>query len=149
MASTTRILLLSAAFLLLVAALHTTYATAAGGGVPSYCTVGQAIPRNTLPGCSWYAASRSTGACKQLAPMFPAWAYREMCCQQLAEIPAECRCRALRLMPPLQVGGPAGSAASEECGKAQVKFVPSVVTKGECDLPTIHGGHFCLALDAE
>ncbi|CAN6165598.1 unnamed protein product [Urochloa humidicola] len=147
MASATRIHLLSPAFLLLAAAVLTASASATGG-VPSYCTVGQAIPRNTLPGCSWYAASRSTGACN-LAPMYPAWAYREMCCHQLAEIPAACRCRALRLMEPLQVGGAAGSAASEACTREQVRFAPAVVTKGECDLPTIHGGHFCLALDAE
>ncbi|OEL34157.1 Alpha-amylase/trypsin inhibitor [Dichanthelium oligosanthes] len=147
MASTTTTgrLLLSATALL---AVLLSTATAGGGcSAPSYCASGQAIPQSPLPGCRWYVASQT---CGKLGPLYPAEWLREMCCQQLEAVPAECRCRALRVMmeeTTMTWGGDHGRPICSEVPQAQ--FAPAIVTKAVCDLMTIHGRPFCYKLDAE
>ena len=118
--------------------------TAASGAPPSYCAVGKAIPHSPLSGCAWYVATRS---CDMAVSMLPV--LKETCCGQLEQIPAECRCRALRVMmeAPLVVGADTG--AQRRCRAAQARFAPAVVAAGECGLRTVHGWPFCNALDAE
>ncbi|RLM85632.1 hypothetical protein C2845_PM04G07080 [Panicum miliaceum] len=147
MASTTSRLILSAAALLSILLLAGAATAAATTSVPSYCASGQAIPRSPLPGCRWYIASR---ICDMMVLMYPPAVFRELCCQQLRAVPAECRCRALRVMmeeTALTIGGDRGSPICSQV--PQARFAPAVVTKGECGLPTIHGTPFCHALDAE
>ena len=125
------------------AATTTAASAAAASAAPSYCAVGKAIP-----GCVWYVASRS---CDVVAAMLPNRAsLRATCCGQLQNVPAECRCRALRVMmetTPLVVGADPG--AQRRCRAAQARFAPAVVAAGECGLRTVHGWPFCNALDAE
>ncbi|CAL4896226.1 unnamed protein product [Urochloa decumbens] len=111
----------------------------------SSCAAGQAIPRRPLPGCRWYAASRTCGA----VPKLPREAMKEMCCRQLEAIPAECRCKALRVM--MEETAPPASAGlrGRVCWHAQAEFAPAVVTEAECGVTTIHGRPFCDALSAE
>ncbi|CAD6341222.1 unnamed protein product [Miscanthus lutarioriparius] len=134
------VLVLSAAVLLVVLG-----AEAAVGSAPSYCVPGKAIPYSPLSGCVWYVASRS---CDVVVAMLPV--LKATCCGQLQDIPAECRCRALRVMmetDPLVLGAEPG--AQQRCRAAQARFAPAVVTEAECRLRTVHGRPFCNALDAE
>jgi hypothetical protein len=108
---------------------------------------GKAIPYSPLSGCVWYVASRS---CDVVVAMLPnRVVLKETCCHQLQDVPAECRCRALRVMmeTPLVVGADPG--AQRRCRAAQARFAPAVVTEAECRLRTVHGRPFCNALDAE
>lgn len=137
--TTSRLVLSAAAALLAVA----------GGAAeaPSYCAPGQAIPYRPLSGCTWYVASRS---CDVIEAMLPNRAVlKETCCSQLRDIPAECRCRALRVMmeTPLVVGAEPG--AQQRCRVAQARFAPALVAAAECGLLTAHGRRFCNALDVE
>jgi hypothetical protein len=116
----------------------------AAASAPSYCVPGQAIPNSPLSGCVWYVASRSCDVAVAMLPVLKA-----TCCGQLQDIPAECRCRALRVMmeAPLVVGAEPG--AQQRCRAAQARFAPAVVTEAECRLRTVHGRPFCNKLDAE
>lgn len=143
-----RVLLLSAAAAVLLAVVLG--ATAAGSAAPSYCAVGQAIPYGPLPDCVWYVATRSRPGCDVIDAMLPTRAVlKATCCGQLRDIPAECRCRALRVMmeAPLVVG--ADARAQRRCRLAQNRFAPAVVSAAECGLRTVHGWTFCNPLDAE
>ncbi|RLN17126.1 hypothetical protein C2845_PM02G24660 [Panicum miliaceum] len=127
------------------AVLHAAIAMAAA----SYCVPGQAIPLSPLPGCRWYAASRACGgAGVALAPLLlpvPLWHVKDACCRELAAVPAECRCRALRAMAEETPAAVVGRA----CWLAQARFAPTVVAETECGLRTVHGIRFCYARGAE
>ncbi|CAN6197300.1 unnamed protein product [Urochloa humidicola] len=134
--------LLCSAVVLLATALIT---AADAGSAPGYCVPGQAIPVCPLPASRWYAASR---ACGGVAPvLLPVWHLKDACCRQLEAVPAECRCKALRVMaeePP-----PEPAMAGRACLLAVARFAPAVVAEGECGLHTVHDIRFCLALTAE
>ena len=132
-------LLLSAAVLLAVLA-----AAAEAVRSPSCCVPGQAIPLRPLPGCRWYVASRTCGG---VVPRLPAEAMKAMCCRQLEAVPAECWCKALRVM--MEDTSPSAGLRGQVCWHAQAEFAPAVVTEAECGLTTIHGRPFCDALSAE
>ena len=94
-----------------------------------------------LPGCRWYVASRTCGG---VVPRLPAEA---MCCRQLEAVPAECWCKALRVM--MEDTPRSAGLRGQVCWHAQAEFAPAVVTEAECGLTTIHGRPFCDALSAE
>ena len=132
-------LLLSAAVLLAVLA-----AAAEAVRSPSCCVPGQAIPLRPLPGCRWYVANRTCGG---VVPRLPAEAMKAMCCRQLEAVPAECRCKALRVM--MEDTPRSAGLRGQVCWHAQAEFAPAVVAEAECGLTTIHGRPFCDALSAE
>ena len=110
---------------------------------PSCCVPGQAIPLRPLPGCRWYVASRTCG----VVPRLPPEVMKAMCCRQLEAVPAECRCKALRVM--MEDTSPSAGLRGQVCWHAQAEFAPAVVAEAECGLTTIHGRPFCDALSAE
>ena len=142
------LVLSAAAFVQLAVVLFGAATATATSSAPSYCAVGKAIPYSPLSGCVWYVASRS---CDVVVAMLPnRVVLKATCCHQLQDIPAECRCRALRVMmetDPLVLGAEPG--AQQRCRAAQARFAPAVVTEAECRLRTVHGRPFCNALDAE
>ncbi|KAF8725551.1 hypothetical protein HU200_020085 [Digitaria exilis] len=130
-------LLLSAA-VLLAAVL-----AAAAAKSPSSCVEGQAIPRRPLPGCRWYAASQTCGGAPRLLPAV----MKQICCRQLEAVPAECRCKALRVM--MEDTPQGAELRGKVCWHAQAEFAPAIVTEAECGLTTVHGRPFCDALSDE
>ncbi|CAL4910844.1 unnamed protein product [Urochloa decumbens] len=138
MASRRNHLFLWAAVLLAVLA----GAATAARSPPSSCAAGQAIPRRPLPGCRWYAASRTCSA----VPKLPREAMKE-----------------IDVLPaagghpggvPVQGAaghdggdGPAGGGGPQ--GPRLLALAPAVVTEAECGLTTIHGRPLCDALSAE
>ncbi|OEL13141.1 hypothetical protein BAE44_0025839 [Dichanthelium oligosanthes] len=72
---------------------------------------------------------------------------KAMCCQQLEAIPAECRCKALRVM--MEDTSQSAGLRGQVCWHAQAEFASAVVTEAECGLTTIHGRPFCDAISAE
>lgn len=114
---------------------------------PGYCAPGQAMPRGPLPNCRWYVASRM--GCGG-APYLPEWHLRDFCCRELQAVPAECRCKALRVMveeTPVGGGGDGVAAGGQTCWLRRAQYAPNVVA--ECGLGTIHGAAFCYPLGAE
>jgi hypothetical protein len=71
-----------------------------------------------------------------------------MCCRQLGFIPAECRCKALRvLMEEASLLSPP-AAAEERCWAEQDDFA-ATLPETECGLSTVYGRPYCDALAAE
>ncbi|KAL6639034.1 hypothetical protein ACP70R_022764 [Stipagrostis hirtigluma subsp. patula] len=132
----------SPAPLLLLLSAAVVLSSAAAAVAPAYCAPGQAA--QPLTGCRWYVNARTgCGA----TPYMSLWGLKYGCCRELAAVPPECRCRALRDMV---VDVMATTAELESgCWQRQAEFAAAVVAEAECGLPTIHGGPFCYPLGAE
>ncbi|KAL6839046.1 hypothetical protein ACP4OV_031100 [Aristida adscensionis] len=137
MASMSRVLLAAAVVLSALAA-------AAAVAAPPYCAAGVVIPR--LSSCRWYVNART--GCGPTPPLTTVWALRDGCCRELAALPAECRCRALRDMMDEAMTTAAREPAAG-CWQRMAEFAAALVTVPECGLPTIHGAPYCYAIGAE
>ncbi|KAE8774798.1 Trypsin inhibitor CMc [Hordeum vulgare] len=112
------------------------------------CYEGMGLPVNPLQGCRFYVASQTCGA----VPLLPIEVMKDWCCRELAGISSNCRCEGLRVFidrafPPSQSQGapPQLPPLATEC-PAEVKrdFARTLALPGQCNLPTIHGGAYCV-----
>ncbi|KAL6639035.1 hypothetical protein ACP70R_022765 [Stipagrostis hirtigluma subsp. patula] len=136
MASGSHVVLLSAAVLLSALA-------AAAVAAPAYCAAGRVFPR--LTSCRWYVNART--GCGASPYNESLEGLKGACCQELAAVSPECRCRALRDMVDYTMA--TAKEPDSGCWRRQAEFGAAVVTELECGLPTIHGGPFCYPLGAE
>nr|QNT18281.1 alpha-amylase tetrameric inhibitor subunit CM3 [Triticum aestivum] len=159
--SSCNLLLLAAVLLSVVAA-----ASASGSCVP-----GVAFRTDLLPHCRDYVLQQTCGtftpgsklpewmtSASIFSPMKPYLA-KLYCCQELAEIPQQCRCEALRyfiaLPVPSQPVDPRSGNVSESClidlpgcpRQMQWDFVRLLVAPGQCNLATIHNVRYCPAVE--
>ncbi|TVU39979.1 hypothetical protein EJB05_13424, partial [Eragrostis curvula] len=132
---------------LLFAAVLLSILAAGAASAGTTCVPGLAIPHGPLESCRVYVVSR---ACS-IGPYLPMPVMKERCCRELEEVAAYCRCEALRILMD-GVIAPWGRHEGRledlpGCPRqAQRAFAATLVTEPECNLPTIHGGPYCLSL---
>ncbi|EAZ03239.1 hypothetical protein OsI_25388 [Oryza sativa Indica Group] len=135
-------LLLSAAVLLSVLAIAAAAATASAA--TTSCQPGMAIPHDPLRGCRRYVLRRACGLAA--GGRLYDWSLKELCCRELAAVPAYCRCAALAYF---MDGASEGRLLEDLPGcprETQRGLAAMLTTPGECNLETIHGGPYCLEL---
>ncbi|KAF7055795.1 hypothetical protein CFC21_063274 [Triticum aestivum] len=109
------------------------------------CTPWTSTLITPLPSCRNYVEEQ---ACRIEMPGPPYLAKQE-CCEQLANIPQQCRCQALRyFMGPKSRPDQSGLMELPGCPReVQMNFVPILVTPGYCNLTTVHNTPYCLGME--
>ncbi|WVZ62458.1 hypothetical protein U9M48_012207 [Paspalum notatum var. saurae] len=133
--------------LLLAAAVLLSALAAATASAGTSCVPGLAIPHDPLPSCRLYVAARACGG----FGFGPLPALRRRCCGELEDVPAYCRCEALRVLMD-GVVPPGGPGARPEGGlldlpgcprEAQRRVAAGLTADDACGLATITGGTRC------
>nr|XP_044440684.1 chymotrypsin inhibitor WCI [Triticum aestivum] len=134
--------------LLSAVAIFSVLAAAATATSMYTCYEGVGLPVDPLQGCHYYVTSQTCG----FVPLLPIEVMKDRCCRELAAISSNCRCEGLRVFidrafPPSQSqgGGPPQPPLAPRC-PTEVKrdFARTLALPGQCNLPTIHGGPYCV-----
>ncbi|MGG6532912.1 UNVERIFIED_CONTAM: hypothetical protein C3P02_19850, partial [Clostridioides difficile] len=130
--------------LLLAAVLVSIFAAVAAIGNED-CTPWMSTLITPLPSCRDYVEQQ---ACRIETPGSPYLA-KQQCCGELANIPQQCRCQALRyFMGPKSRPDQSGLMELPGCPReVQMNFVPILVTPGYCNLTTVHNTPYCLGME--
>ncbi|KAM0914205.1 hypothetical protein ACQ4PT_011650 [Festuca glaucescens] len=129
--------------LLLAAVLVSVFAAAAA--IDSSCYPGVGIPIEPIPNCRQYAEKAACGVDTQGPPPMA----KQLCCHELAAIPQQCRCDALRYFMGRKIRPDLGGLIDlPGCPREpQRDLVRILVTPEHCNLATIHNAPYCLGMD--
>ncbi|KAM0919798.1 hypothetical protein ACQ4PT_007949 [Festuca glaucescens] len=141
----------NSSLLLLAAVLVSVFAAAAA--TDSSCYPGVGIPSDPIPNCRHYVEQATCGIETEGPPTmkFLRWSFlpkisNHVCCQELAAIPQQCRCEALRYFMGRKTRPDLGGLIDlPGCPREpQRDFVRILVTPEHCNLTTIHDAPYCL-----
>nr|AAB63440.1 CMd3 protein [Hordeum vulgare] len=161
----------SRSLLLLATVMVSVFAAAAAAAAATDCSPGVAFPTNLHGHCRDYVLQQT---CAVLTPgsKLPEWMTsaelnypgqpylaKLYCCQELAKIPQQCRCEALRYFMALPVPSQPVDPSTGNVGQSglmdlpgcpremQRAFVRLLVAPGQCNLATIHNVRYCPAVE--